>query len=692
MSLLKNILAEASKADEVGELVALFRTSQLPTLVVERDDDVRIYSRWIEQYLFGTYKIDVLAVNGKSNLLRLYERRNEFAGLPVVFVANRGIWSFSRIPEGYEDIICTQGYSIENDVYANLEGRTEKLLDPYLNNSEGRTEKLLGPPLKEINRHKSVQESIIRWLAFELEVIRQTPSESDLSLKDLVPNDNFEFEELISGLSLEDLVPKDHTKLDKSFCKARGFDGAGTRITEKISRKISRKYKHCLPGKLLFEMLDRFSTISLHALYNIALTDYETDYKSKQRGFIQRIKKKLDEQGFISSKGISPAPKRQNLVPSTFPGEYPKFDIEMSDTAISDHLSTARKDKYVNSLVNILKSSGQPTIVVSGGEGNVNIIDKLVKHHDVKAKTMRIHKRDTLLSVYERRNEFFHLPVAFVADQEMKLFTGNPERHTDIIWTQGYSLENDLYADADLEVLLEPHEVWRHQQVIKSTIDWFAFEVGEFLNGNPVKMDLPLREIVPEGEFELHQDLRPKTGIRQPLPERVQQIRDRYQLLLPGHFLFEVLARYLDIRGRDFNFKIASRSASRKLYDLALEMHDFQYHSRLYTLMQKIEDQLENEETLMPKKDSSISQRNQMSDPQNAKPTQFIGKSRVKVGDKVNATILKKGSSKVTVRLQTDYKEDIAFEQPYYPGKVGEEVKLRVIDTDDTGRVIEVVP
>ena len=48
MSLLKNILAEASKVDEVGELVALFRTSQLPTLIVERSDDVRIYSRWIE--------------------------------------------------------------------------------------------------------------------------------------------------------------------------------------------------------------------------------------------------------------------------------------------------------------------------------------------------------------------------------------------------------------------------------------------------------------------------------------------------------------------------------------------------------------------------------------------------------------------------------------------------------------------
>ena len=380
MSLLKDILAEASEVDEVSKLVALFRTSQLPTIVVERGDDVRIYSRWIERRLFGTYNLDVRAVNGKGNLLRLYERRNEFADLPVVFVANRGIWSFSGIPEGYEDIICTRGYSIENDMYVYLKGRIENLLDPYLN---GRDE------------HKSVQKSIIRWLAFKLEVlIRQTPSESNLSLEDLVPNDNFELEELVSGLSLEDLVPNDnfeleelvsglsledlvpkgHTEVDKSFCEARGFHWSGTQIVQKINRKISKKYRFYLPGKLLFEMLDRFSLTSLDALYNIALTDYE----SKQRSFIQRIKKKLDEQGFISSKGISSAPKRQNLVPSTPPGEYLKFNIEMSDATIRAHPSTPPKEStiFVNSLVNILRSGGQPTIVVAGRD-NAYIIDKL---------------------------------------------------------------------------------------------------------------------------------------------------------------------------------------------------------------------------------------------------------------------------------------------------------------------------
>ena len=54
MSLLKRIVAEASKVDKVAELVALLSISQLPTVVVENYNDVQIYSRWVEQRLFGT--------------------------------------------------------------------------------------------------------------------------------------------------------------------------------------------------------------------------------------------------------------------------------------------------------------------------------------------------------------------------------------------------------------------------------------------------------------------------------------------------------------------------------------------------------------------------------------------------------------------------------------------------------------
>ena len=67
-------------------------------------------------------------------------------------------------------------------------------------------------------------------------------------------------------------------------------------------------------------------------------------------------------------------------------------------------------------------------------------------------------------------------------------------------------------------------------------------------------------------------------------------------------------------------------------------------------------------------------------------------KPKTKIGDRVNAVILKKEGFKVTVQLETDGSEVLAFERPYYPGMVGAQVKLRVLAVNENGNVTKVVP
>lgn len=69
-----------------------------------------------------------------------------------------------------------------------------------------------------------------------------------------------------------------------------------------------------------------------------------------------------------------------------------------------------------------------------------------------------------------------------------------------------------------------------------------------------------------------------------------------------------------------------------------------------------------------------------------------VEKPKNKVGDRVNATILKKDGFKVTVQLDTDEKEELIFEKPYFPGAVGAQVKLRVLGVNENGQVTRVVP
>lgn len=67
-------------------------------------------------------------------------------------------------------------------------------------------------------------------------------------------------------------------------------------------------------------------------------------------------------------------------------------------------------------------------------------------------------------------------------------------------------------------------------------------------------------------------------------------------------------------------------------------------------------------------------------------------KPKVRVGGKVNATILKKDGFNVTVRLHTDHDEELVFERPYYPGAVGVQIKVRVQAVNEDGRVTDVIP
>ena len=77
---------------------------------------------------------------------------------------------------------------------------------------------------------------------------------------------------------------------------------------------------------------------------------------------------------------------------------------------------------------------------------------------------------------------------------------------------------------------------------------------------------------------------------------------------------------------------------------------------------------------------------------QTSKPPPQPEKPKFKVGDRVNATVIKKAGYKVTVRLQTDTNQEIVFDAPYYPQPVGKAVKLKVASLDGAGKISKLVP
>lgn len=222
----------------------------------------------------------------------------------------------------------------------------------------------------------------------------------------------------------------------------------------------------------------------------------------------------------------------------------------------------------VDELVSTLRRSKLPTVVVEGRD-DMQIfrwMEDLLEVHEIDILAAGM--RSNVLAVYERKSEFAHLPVVFIADRDKELFTQLPEDYEEIIWTKGYSIENDLYAGAEpsLENLMDPNETDEHRQLLDTIVKWFAFEVEEFSHGRQAKVGRKLKDIIPRGQTEMDEDYRANRGFRIPRVEFISMIKEEYQLRLRGKFLFEMLARFLADNSRAPSYSLFS------LYEIAFKI------------------------------------------------------------------------------------------------------------------------
>ncbi len=235
----------------------------------------------------------------------------------------------------------------------------------------------------------------------------------------------------------------------------------------------------------------------------------------------------------------------------------------------------------VEELVAVLRRSDLPTVLVEGQEDMRIYRWVEARLGNRAANILPTGGRDKLLSVYQRRQEFSNLPVAFVADRDMWLFSGIPSDYSEVIWTEGYSIENDLYTDAELENLLDPEETQEHQQILEAIVEWFAFEVEEHLAGRPYEVKTHCNQVVPLGQAQMDEDFRISRGFRPPEEKNHQKIRREYQLQLRGKQLFQILERFLNAPDRGTRYNVSS------LQEIALKMTPV--HPLIGRLMQEIE-------------------------------------------------------------------------------------------------------
>lgn len=204
----------------------------------------------------------------------------------------------------------------------------------------------------------------------------------------------------------------------------------------------------------------------------------------------------------------------------------------------------------VDEIVELLKRTTLTSVIVEGKD-DMTIYRWLEEKIGIdKANFFPCGGRDTLLKVFERRDEFSHIKTVFLADKDSFIYSEVPKEYSDILWTVGYSIENDLYHGKFLEKLLTVNEEVNFRTSLKNFITYYAFEVEQFNKKFVFNFSNHPNRVI-DNAHQLDIKFLESVNYKEPSIEIIAYLEREYDLLIRGKSLFALLLRFLSYKNRE---------------------------------------------------------------------------------------------------------------------------------------------
>lgn len=212
----------------------------------------------------------------------------------------------------------------------------------------------------------------------------------------------------------------------------------------------------------------------------------------------------------------------------------------------------------VDEIVETLKRSSLTTVLVEGKDDEM--IYRWIEDEVgvINASFFPCGGRDKLLQVFERRNEFLNIKTVFVADKDAFVYVNPPNSYNEILWTNGYSIENDLYFGRQIEALLSKEEQTIFLKSLNSFIEYYAFEIQNYINGKEYCFKKHPQHIICEFKNEVKQEFLQEINFIKADKQIEDNLKDNYDILIRGKSLFALLTRILCKNSREIKHSKAS--------------------------------------------------------------------------------------------------------------------------------------
>ncbi len=207
-----------------------------------------------------------------------------------------------------------------------------------------------------------------------------------------------------------------------------------------------------------------------------------------------------------------------------------------------------------NEIIAIINHSYSPVILVEGKDDKMiyRLILESLGFEDAIISTSGC---NLLREIYKEKDKLTNKKVIFITDKDMYVYSNIPKQYDEIIFTKGYSIENDLFQGFSFLNFFKNKDNERYKKALKSFLCYYACEFEKFKNGEEYKLDLSPFQILnhKDGSFKLLTNK--LQSYKAPRHGTIEYLEKDYDLLIRGHSLFALLHMILSFKGRTPTYK-----------------------------------------------------------------------------------------------------------------------------------------
>ena len=220
-------------------------------------------------------------------------------------------------------------------------------------------------------------------------------------------------------------------------------------------------------------------------------------------------------------------------------------------------MSNNKSRPTTDELLETLKRTALPTVLVEGVNDIIFYRKIEGELEDIGVDMLPAGNKDAVLELHEKlKLTNISSPIAFIVDNDLWIHKPPANKYNieSIITTNGYSIENDLFIDGNLQKLLSPDEEIKFKDELHRFTRWYALSVNKQLNGGNSAFRTHPMKVLDDNEF---YEKETALNINEPYPEKLfEEIIENYGRILRGKSLFAILVRQLSSKKREVKFSV----------------------------------------------------------------------------------------------------------------------------------------